>query len=227
MRRPSGNKERFSLARVLKKIRDRAGMTLIELIVGLAISSVVSLMAAQFFSIAVRLHRTSTEISALQKESQTCLTQLTRAVMSTEELYYSDNGRAAVLVLGRELDDGAGFEGQIFYYDRQGKRLYADTDYRNRVTREALFSSLRVQTEIGRLENPEYLVSNKVEDFALSLSRDIADMKSLGNHAYGNPGELCVTAVMTMQYHESRSYEYSANAMPRERIEEIFWNVNR
>ena len=87
------------------KIRSTAGMTLIELIVGLAVASVVSVMAAQFFSIAVRLHRTSTEISAIQKEAQTIQSALTRAVMGASELYFYDNGRENYLMVGRETTE--------------------------------------------------------------------------------------------------------------------------
>ena len=82
--------------------RSVRGMTLIELIVGLAISSVVSLMAAQFFSVVVRLHRTSTEISSIQKDAQTITAQLTRSIMSAAEICYTDNGRECLLMTGRE-----------------------------------------------------------------------------------------------------------------------------
>lgn len=211
--------------RMPKIVKNTAGMTLIELIIGLAISSVVSLMAAQFFAMAVRLHRSSTEISYIQREGQQALSQISDALMSAGELYYADNDNSCVLVLGRESGDPVHFRGQIFYYNRKDHKLYADMSYDGNVTADSLFGSLRIQSEIGRIEEPDYLISNKVEDMRLSLSCDLKELESLGNHAYAcGEKPITVTAMLTMQYHESRAYDYSASVMPRERLKEVTWN---
>ena len=201
-------------------------MSLIELIVGLAISSVVSIMAAQFFSMAVRLHRTSTEMSNLQKDAQLISTQLDRAIMSTEELYFFDNGSENFLLLGRFDRSGASvsFKGQVFYFDRYEKKFYMDTDFEAPATKSVLFNSLRAQSEIGRLKDPEYLVSNKVEDVAYSLSESINDMKNLGNRTFAPLKDFTVTVKITMQYRESKKFEQTVKVMPRADIKEITWN---
>ncbi len=217
---------RMRVEKIAKKLKNAAGMSLVELIVGLAISSVVSIMAAQFFSMAVRLHRTSTEMSNLQKDAQLISSQLDRAIMSTEELYYFDNGSENFLLLGRFDNSGASvsFEGQIFYFDRYEKKFYMDTAFEAPVTKSVLFNSLRAQSEIGRLKNPEYLVSNKVEDVEYSLSQSINDMKNLGNRTYVPKGKFTVSVGITMQYRESKKFEQKLKIMPRAGIKEITWN---
>ncbi|MCR4763619.1 MAG: prepilin-type N-terminal cleavage/methylation domain-containing protein [Lachnospiraceae bacterium] len=206
-------------------LRSVKGMTLIELIVGLAISSVVSLMAAQFFSIVVRLHRSSTELSVLQKEAQTISVQLTRAIMNAEEVYFHDNGRECVLILGREDGDGreVRFTGEIFYYSRNDRRLYADTGFDGQYSRRTLFNSLHVQSEIRRIQNDDYLVSNKVEDLRFSLSEDLKRMVGIGNHTYRIGDRIGITAEISMQYHDSRSYACTVKAVPRAPGGEITW----
>ncbi len=210
------------------KIRSTAGMTLIELIVGLAVASVVSVMAAQFFSIAVRLHRTSTEISAIQKEAQTIQSALTRAVMGASELYFYDNGRENYLMVGRETTerDKVGFAGQIFYYDRAERKFYMDTDYTVSAQRQTLFNSLRAQSEIGRIRNDDYLVSNKVEEMIYTLT---GEGPSQGGQITqkGRDGRTLITVDLTMQYHESRSYHFETRVMPRETLREIAWSTSR
>ena len=221
-------KRRTWRQRLAAKIRSTAGMTLIELIVGLAVASVVSVMAAQFFSIAVRLHRTSTEISAIQKEAQTIQTALTRAVMGASEIYYLDNGRENFLMVGQVTQErnGTGFAGQIFYFDRTEKKFYMDTDYYASAQLQTLFNSLRAQSEIGRIHNEEYLVSNKVQDLNYTLSGDRADRG--GQEAQkGNGGNTLITADLIMQYHESRSYTFQTRVMPRETPGEISWAAAR
>lgn len=216
--------------RIRKKLADTAGMTLIELIVGLAVASVVSVMAAQFFSIAVRLHRTSTEISAIQKDAQTISGALTRAVMSATDVYFYDSGRENYLCVGRETKDGnsVAFTGQIFYYDRAERKFYMDTDYHVTATRQTLFNSLRAQSEIGRIRNDEYLVSNKVEDLIYTLTGNDTEN---GRQRSGKSGvtlsKTMITADLTMQYHESRSYSFQTRAMIRETPGEIMWATNR
>ena len=214
------------MRKIPEKLKSAAGMSLIELIVGLAISSVVSIMAAQFFSMAVRLHRTSTEMSNLQKDAQLISAQLERAVMSTDELYFFDNGSENFMLLGRfdSSMSGTFFEGQIFYFDRYEKKFYMDTDFRAAATKAVLFNSLRAQSEIGRIKNPEYLISSKVENAEYSLSESLADMENLGNRTYSPRGSFTVTVRLTMQYRESRKFEQTVKVMPRAHIEEITWN---
>ncbi len=207
--------------------RSVRGMTLIELIVGLAISSVVSLMAAQFFSVVVRLHRTSTEISSIQKDAQTITAQLTRSIMSAAEICYTDNGRECLLMTGREEqgDTSPVFRGEVFYYDRDSGNFYADTGFTAVNPGQNLFNSLRIRTEMGRIATPEYLVSNKVQDLHLSLSRPLSEFDSLGGDAYGVRRDFYIEADLSMQYRESRSYEYNLRAVPRGMPEQITWDA--
>ena len=99
-----------------------------------------------------------------------------------------------------------------------------DTDFEAPATKAVLFNSLRAQSEIGRLKDPEYLVSNKVENVEYSLSESLNDMKSLGNRTYIPLNDFTVKAVITMQYRESRKFMQTVKVMPRAGIEEITWN---
>ena len=211
------------------RLKSRAGMSLIELIIGLAISSVISLMVAQFFSIVVRLNRSSTEVSVLQKEAQTLLAQFERQVMSAEELYYSNDRNGCFLMTGRDVpgDYAVSFEGAVFYFDRQTGKFYSDMEFSGETGHSALFNSLRAKSEIGRICVPEYLISNKVEDFGCSLDADSDRLINLANNEIRIDGGFTVTADLTMQYHESRSYTYHTTAMPRETMEELIWDERR
>ncbi len=227
MRRAQKKGSAGTRERVFRKTISAAGMTLIELIVGLAISSVVSLMAAQFFSIVVRLHRSSTEISALQKDAQTIGSILERAFMGAEDLYFYDNGNESYLLLGRETDDGAGFAGEILYYDRAERKLYADMDYRAGAAKGVLFNTVRAKSEITRIRSMDYLVSNKVGELTYTLSRDLHEFEDLGGNTWAPGVRLAVTADYTMQYHESRKYNFMTRAVTRGAVDEITWNERR
>ena len=204
-------------------------MSLIELIIGLAISSVVSLMVAQFFAIVVRLNRSSTEISFLQKEAQTVFAQFERQIMSAEAVFYSADRNGCFLMTGRDVpgDYTATFEGAVFYFDRETKKLYADTAFHEETGYSSLFNSLRAKSEIGRICVPEYLVSNKVEDFSCTLDADSDRLVNLANRHVEVNGNFTVSADLVMQYHESKSYTYHTTAMPRETVEELVWDDRR
>jgi type II secretory pathway pseudopilin PulG len=204
-------------------------MSLIELIIGLAISSVISLMVAQFFSIVVRLNRSSTEISALQREAETVFAQFERQVMSAEAIFYSNDRSGCFLMTGRDTPGvySVSFDGAVFYFDRETRKLYADMEFHEETGHSALFNSLRAKSEIGRICEPEYLISNKVEDFQCTLDADSEKMVNLANKHIDVNGRFRVSADLTMQYHESRSYNYHTTAMPREAVEELVWDEHR
>lgn len=108
---------------LLKKMNNR-GMSLAELIISMAISTIVVLMIIAFISGAFRVFRRTNDEVNLQMEAQTTLNQIANVMMEAkkiDKMDLPDNETRYCIDIDLESDPGSGY---ALIYKKNDKKLY-------------------------------------------------------------------------------------------------------
>ena len=148
-----------------RKIRDNRGLSLIELIVSLAIASIVVLAIGTLMSVGTRSYYSTSAETELQKESQIALNQINDLLIKAQEYQLINvnvvgKGSISTLVItGAEADDTG--NAQVYHY-----AIIFDKDRNQLLFQKILKSSLLPDTLLSWLEE---VVKKEVESITPSL----------------------------------------------------------
>ena len=150
------------------RLRDNRGISLIEILVGIAILSVVGLMAGSFLGMSSKLGRKTAVYADIQKESQSVMKRLTDGVMNAESIYIQEDSGGTVIFFGKRvvMTDTTNYAGETFFFDKSAHSIYQVRKGDFRVDGAGDLDSTAVKAAMC---SREYLVSDKLDSIAVNL----------------------------------------------------------
>lgn len=203
------------------------GFSLIELLIGLAVLSVLGIMIMLLVGMAVRLYHSSVGTSAVHGDSYRVGQIMTRAVMEADSIYLNEEDEGIVLFTGRITPDDESilYEGELFWWDEFSGCLYHGSYVTVRAQREENRGTLTGSAaEACFLDSPddgtEYLLSNKVVSLSMELfpSLNYEDLAVKDDNFYIVDSAVTVNFSMTFSYLDSGEYKTNLSASTRNRI---------
>ncbi|HOO27292.1 MAG TPA: prepilin-type N-terminal cleavage/methylation domain-containing protein [Lachnospiraceae bacterium] len=159
-------------------MKDHRGFSLVELLVAMAVGTIISAGIVSLIVISMRMYHNETVDANMQYEVQSALNQVTDAAMESQGLVISYDSAAETtdyVVLGtfKELADGSySFTGSVFVPD-----LTNETVYMMRVKSTALtgsspqaIASSAVSTIQNASDKEKYLLSESVTKFYVGVA---------------------------------------------------------
>jgi prepilin-type N-terminal cleavage/methylation domain-containing protein len=214
------------------------GFSFVELMIAIAVLSVVSVMLIQILTSATSLYRKTLFTSQLQKSSQMISRRLETAIMNAKSLYYQTDGDNAFLYMGGDRQEGtdsddqeqknASYRGSLLWFDAAAKSIYycdaADVTVSSgqKLTAEDVKKALEGDDSASK----EYLLSTNVSALTFELPSEMQVNKT------GSDGTICtystdrqpsITYHLTLQHTSGITYAISNTAVPRNRLKEIWW----
>lgn len=187
------------------------GFSLIELLVGISVLTVVGLMITSLFGSSTRLYRSTISYSNIQTESQTVSRRLSNAIMSAKSLYLKEEDTGLCLFTGKPKNEMGKtiYSGEIFWLNKETNCLYQDSSFfaeesGSEGDEASDFVPLKLETVKNAFEENEsrrrqYLISDKVTDMEFLI------------------GSETVNFGITFQYLDSKTYSVNTSATPRNR----------
>lgn len=158
---------------------ENQGITLIELLVGISILSIVGGMTISLLGLSVRLHRSVLGESKSQIEGQALSRRLEDAVMNAQSLYMEEGEEGIIFFTGerRREADRMSYSGELFWFNKdsgcvyQNRNTYVECplmENEGRLTFEIVKRALEEDAASGK----KYLVSNGIKELTFSLCSD-------------------------------------------------------
>lgn len=214
------------------------GVTLIELLIGISVLTVVGLMVSQVFGSATRMYHSTIIYADIQTESQSVSRRLSSSLMNASNLYLEENDEGLILFTGALSDTTGGTSetGDLFWFNKTTGCLYLNVDFsygdssKNLLEESEGEDYLTVETVRDAIENStsngrQYLISDKVEALDVTLTPLLSEMKRQEDtYFYTTDKKVTVNYTITMKYLDSSEYTVSSSTTPRNRVKSLRWN---
>lgn len=215
------------------------GITLIELLIGMTILSVVSLMVASLMGSASRMYRSTVTYADIQTESQTVSRRLGTAIMNASSVYMEESGEGTFLFTGERLQEGGrvSYSGLLFWFNKETGCLYQNSSfYAEEELAEAggaamqgekgmlTNDTIKAAIELGASQGKEFLISNKIKDLQFTITPELkAEEQIEGGYFYLVNGTVTLNYAITLNHLDARDYEISSSATPRNQLAALWW----
>lgn len=214
------------------------GVTLIELLIGISVLTVVGLMVSQVFGSATRMYHSTIIYADIQTESQSVSRRLSSSLMNASNLYLEENEEGLILFTGARSDSTGGTSetGDLFWFNKTTGCLYLNVDFsygdssKNLLEESEGEDYLTVETVRDAIENStsngrQYLISDKVETLDVTLTPLLSEMKRQEDtYFYTTDKKVTVNYTITMKYLDSSEYTVRSSTTPRNRVKSLRWN---
>lgn len=214
------------------------GVTLIELLIGISVLTVVGLMVSQVFGSATRMYHSTIIYADIQTESQSVSRRLSSSLMNASNLYLEENEEGLILFTGARADSTGGTSetGDLFWFNKTTGCLYLNVDFsygdssKNLLEESEGEDYLTVETVRDAIENStsngrQYLLSDKVETLDVTLTPLLSEMnRQEDTYFYTTDKKVTVNYTITMKYLDSSEYTVSSSTTPRNRVKSLRWN---
>lgn len=202
------------------RLRDNRGISLIEILVGIAILSVVGLMAGSFLGMSSKLGRKTAVYADIQKESQSVMKRLTDGVMNAESIYIQEDSGGTVIFFGKRvvMTDTTNYAGETFFFDKSAHSIYQVRKGDFRVDGAGDLDSTAVKAAMC---SREYLVSDKLDSIAVNLGIDGKGREEANGFKEAD-GPVTVEFELEFSYQDVDPYKSSSGATARN-MPELVW----
>lgn len=196
---------------------ENKGFSLIELIIGIAILSVVGLAAAGLFGSSLHMYRSTITYADVQTESQTISRRLTAVIMEAQNIYYSDTSEGTFLFTGDRTAENTYSGGSLMWFNKETGCLYQRGDgismegtVPKNTKEEGALSADTVKAAVGGgTYGKTYLISSKVKALQMTVDEE----------------KMTISYTITMQYQDGKDYVVNSGATPRNKLGYFRWNA--
>lgn len=211
------------------------GFSLIELIIGIAIMSIVGLAAASLLGSSVSMYHSTLTYAEVQTESQTVSRRLSALIMDAANLYFEDTEEGTFLYTGNKSEAAHYTGGTIMWFNKDTGCLYLsdaapvmDGDMSEETDGEkgALSASTVRNALEGGTDSRLFLISSHVEKFELSVDEEVTAITRAEPgrpNYYQTNQDITVNYTITMKYLDGKDYVTSSAASPRNRLGYLRW----
>lgn len=211
--------------------RGNAGFSLIELLIGTAILSVLGTMIMLMMGITVRLYHSSAGTLAVHRDSYQVGQVLTRSVMEADSIYVNEEEEGIIFFTGRITPENESvlYEGELLWWNKSSRSLYRESRASLRVQKEekrgelngaVVKSHFPISAESGK----EYLLSDKVAELKLEIFPELRqeDLTEKDDYFYITDSAVTVNFAITYIYLGSGEYESNVSSSTRNRIKYLW-----
>lgn len=211
-------------------MKNNRGITMVELLVGMAVLSVVGLFAASFLSSALWMYRTTINYADVQTEGQAISRRLSNGIMKASGLYFDDSPKGTVLFTGKitEGDSAVSYGGEIFWLDKETGEFYQNDTFFLEVPREeekngeqAPLTAELVGSALTGISDPrEYLVGENVQELIFTLAPELTpeDRIQTDSSFYMADQRITVHFAITLRDKGDKDYMTGSGATPRNKV---------
>ncbi|MEY8338682.1 prepilin-type N-terminal cleavage/methylation domain-containing protein [Lachnospiraceae bacterium 62-35] len=190
---------------------DNRGISLIELLAGIAILAMIGIMMTGFLKVSARLGGRTIAYAHIQQESRTVMRRLTRGVMNGKSLYIKEEENGTLIFLGEICTEAetTTYMGEIFYFDREHRSLYQNRNGSFTIEQDKSqnefqeLSCAAIKEDICR---KDYLITDSLEE--LELSTEAGDL-------FKTESKTTVSFWLTFTFGRGESYSCHTMALMR------------
>lgn len=206
-----------------KRQLDSRGITMIELVIGMAILSVVGVMAVSFLSFSVRMYHFTSINASLQTESQMVSRRISDVIMGAQNIYLDETEDSVILFTGViTVEDNIMYHGEIFWFDKKTSSMYQNSFISVKATgTNGTLTSADVEKAILEgMDTREFLISDKIKalDFSIFPQLKEADRIKKGSDFYILDKGITIYYTLTLGYLDSEDYVLCSGTTPRNKI---------
>lgn len=211
------------MQRLNKRQLDRRGITMIELVIGIAILSVVGVMAVSFLSFSVRMYHFTSTYASIQTESQMVSRRLSDVIMGAQNIYLDETEDNVFLFTGViTVQDQILYNGEIFWFDKKTNSMYQNSSVCVKATgMNGTLTSADVEKVILEgMDTKEFLISDKIKalDFSIFPQLEEAERIEKGSDFYTLDRSITINYTLTLGFLGSEDYVLCSGTTPRNKI---------
>lgn len=215
---------------------ENQGITLIELLIGISILSIVGGMTISILGLSARLHRSVLGESSSQIEGQALSRRLETAIMNAQSLYMEETEEGMVFFTGkrRRNVDSMSYSGELFWFNKDSGCVYQN---RNTYVECPLmenegnlnFEIVKKAVEEDTASGKTYLVSRGIKELSCSLYDDEKKTKPISNleNQDKNNKKPIVHYEITIQAPSGEVSHVTTSVISRNRVERLRWKAGK
>lgn len=213
-----------------------SGVTMIELIIGMAILATVGLMVGSLFFSSFRMYQSTMTEAEIQTESQMVSRRIGNVVMAAENLYYDDSADGTILFVGNlPRSTSEKYNGEILWFNKKTNCLYQRSDAAILIETGSLsvppLTAAAAEAALeGGTDPREYLISDKVKGLVFTitpaLDTESSEVNPSSNHFYTVKRTVTLHYTITFNYLDGKDYTVTSGATPRNTIGSLRWKAD-
>lgn len=199
------------------------GVTMLELLIGIAVLSVVGVMTTSLLSFSVRMYRSTNRYADIRTEGQMISRRLSSLIMGAHNIYLEETEAGVLLFTGDITNqDDILYYGEIFCFDRKTNSLYQNSTISMRATGKdgELTSDDVEQAFASEGDIMEFLISDKIKELDFSISPQLKESDKLieNSNFYRLDTGFTIKYTLTLGYLDGEDYVLNSGTTPRNKL---------